>query len=109
MRFAEINLFGVYIAPISVMMLTAWLVVIALRLGLGLLEGDPIVGRIDLEQHLVLVHELVVCDRELDDSSGHLGRHRDDIGPHSAVARPRRTHVNLPSRQGEEGRNCDRT
>jgi hypothetical protein len=30
-RFAEINLFGVYIAPISVMMLTAWLVVIALR------------------------------------------------------------------------------
>ena len=31
MRFAEINLFGVYIAPISVMMLTAWLVVIALR------------------------------------------------------------------------------
>ena len=31
MRFGEINLFGVYIAPISVMMLTAWLVVIALR------------------------------------------------------------------------------
>jgi protein AaeX len=30
-RFAEINLFGVYVAPISVMMLTAWLVVIALR------------------------------------------------------------------------------
>ena len=30
MRFAEINLFGVYVAPISVMMLTAWLVVIAL-------------------------------------------------------------------------------
>ena len=31
MRFAEINLFGVYVAPISVMMLTAWLVLIALR------------------------------------------------------------------------------
>jgi hypothetical protein len=29
--FAEINLFGVYVAPISVMMLTAWLVLIALR------------------------------------------------------------------------------
>jgi hypothetical protein len=28
---AEINLFGVYVAPISVMMLTAWLVLIALR------------------------------------------------------------------------------
>ena len=31
MRFAEINLFGVYVAPISVMMLAAWLVLIALR------------------------------------------------------------------------------
>ena len=31
MRFAEVNLFGVYVAPISVMMLTAWFVVIALR------------------------------------------------------------------------------
>jgi protein AaeX len=29
--FAENNLFGVYVAPISVMMLTAWLVLIALR------------------------------------------------------------------------------
>lgn len=31
MRFTEINLFGVYVAPISVMMLTAWLVLIVLR------------------------------------------------------------------------------
>jgi hypothetical protein len=31
MRFAEINLFGVYVAPISVMMVAAWLVTIALR------------------------------------------------------------------------------
>ncbi|MEA2801414.1 MAG: hypothetical protein QOE49_1509 [Rhodospirillaceae bacterium] len=31
MRFTEINLFGVYVAPISVMMLAAWLVLIALR------------------------------------------------------------------------------
>jgi hypothetical protein len=30
-RFVEINLFGVYVAPISVMMLAAWLVLIALR------------------------------------------------------------------------------
>jgi hypothetical protein len=30
-RFAEFNLFGVYVAPVSVMMLTAWLVLIALR------------------------------------------------------------------------------
>ena len=31
MRFTEINLFGVYIAPISVMMVAAWLVTISLR------------------------------------------------------------------------------
>ena len=31
MRFAEINLLGVYIAPISLMMVGAWLVTIALR------------------------------------------------------------------------------
>jgi len=30
-RFAELNLFGVYLAPISVMMLAAWLVLMALR------------------------------------------------------------------------------
>jgi hypothetical protein len=30
-RFTELNLFGVYVAPISVMMLAAWLVLIALR------------------------------------------------------------------------------
>jgi protein AaeX len=31
MRFTEINLFGVYVAPISVMLVAAWLVTIALR------------------------------------------------------------------------------
>jgi hypothetical protein len=31
MRFAEINVFGVYVAPISLMMVAAWLVLIALR------------------------------------------------------------------------------
>ena len=31
MRFAEINLFGVYVAPISLMMVGAWFVTIALR------------------------------------------------------------------------------
>ena len=30
MRFAEINVFGVYVAPISLMMLATWLVIIAL-------------------------------------------------------------------------------
>lgn len=31
MRFAEVNLFGVYVAPISVMLVAAWFVTIALR------------------------------------------------------------------------------
>ena len=31
MKFFEINLFGVYVAPISLMMIAAWLVTIALR------------------------------------------------------------------------------
>jgi protein AaeX len=31
MKFAEVNLFGVYVAPMSVMMIAAWLVVVALR------------------------------------------------------------------------------
>jgi hypothetical protein len=31
MRFAEINLLGVYVAPVSAMMVAAWLMLIALR------------------------------------------------------------------------------
>ena len=31
MRFTEINLFGVYVAPISLMMVAAWMVTIGLR------------------------------------------------------------------------------
>ena len=31
MRFAEVDLFGVYVAPMLVMMAAAWLVLIALR------------------------------------------------------------------------------
>jgi hypothetical protein len=30
-RFAEINLFGIYVAPMSVMMVAAWVVTIGLR------------------------------------------------------------------------------
>jgi hypothetical protein len=32
-RFAEIDLFGVYVAPISLMMVAAWVVTISLRWG----------------------------------------------------------------------------
>ena len=31
MKFAEVNLFGVYVAPISLMMVAAWLAMMALR------------------------------------------------------------------------------
>jgi protein AaeX len=31
MRFTEVNLFGVYVAPISVMLVAAWVITIALR------------------------------------------------------------------------------
>jgi hypothetical protein len=31
MRFSEIDLFGVYVAPISLLMVAAWIVVIVLR------------------------------------------------------------------------------
>ena len=31
MRFTEINLFGVYVAPMSVMMIAAWVVTIGMR------------------------------------------------------------------------------
>ena len=31
MTFSEVNLFGVYVAPISVMMVATWVVLIALR------------------------------------------------------------------------------
>ena len=31
MRFTEINLFGVYVAPISLMLIAAWIVTIVLR------------------------------------------------------------------------------
>lgn len=31
MSFTEVNLFGVYVAPISVMMVAAWFITIALR------------------------------------------------------------------------------
>ena len=31
MRFTEINLFGVYVAPISLMMVAAWVITVSLR------------------------------------------------------------------------------
>jgi len=35
MRFTELNLFGVYVAPMSLMLVAAWVVTIALRRAAG--------------------------------------------------------------------------
>ena len=43
MRFAEIDLFGVYVAPISLLLVAAWLVTLALR---------RVAGRYDLLRHV---------------------------------------------------------
>jgi hypothetical protein len=82
---------------------------IALQLGLSALERNAIVGRFDFEQHVALMHVLIIRDWQLDDSSRHLGRYRDDIGPHCAIAGPGRGHINLPRAKDEQGRHCDRT
>ncbi len=43
MKFAEIDLFGVYVAPISLLMIAAWLVTMALR---------RVAGRFDLLRYV---------------------------------------------------------
>jgi hypothetical protein len=36
---------------------------------LGQIEGDLIVGRVDHQQQIAIVHELIVDDRQLDDAA----------------------------------------
>jgi hypothetical protein len=43
LRFVEIDLFGVYVAPISLLLVAAWLVTLALR---------RVAGRYDLLRHV---------------------------------------------------------
>ncbi len=43
MKFAEIDVFGVYVAPISLLLVAAWLVTMALR---------RVAGRYDLLRHV---------------------------------------------------------
>jgi len=44
MRFVEINVFGVYVAPISLMLVAAWMVTIALRRAADRLDSCPMSG-----------------------------------------------------------------
>ena len=66
-----------------------------LRIGLGLLHrrlhqahGDLEIGRVDRDQQVAFVDELVIDDGQFDDAAGDLRRYRDDVGAHRAVARP---------------------
>jgi protein AaeX len=43
LKFAEVDLFGVYVAPISLLMVAAWVVTIALR---------RVAGRFDMLRHV---------------------------------------------------------
>jgi Protein of unknown function (DUF1656) len=51
LKFAEIDLFGVYVAPISLLMVAAWLVTIALR---------RVAGRFDL-LHTSGIRRCCIC------------------------------------------------
>ena len=57
--------------------------------GVGLIHRRPIGARVDLEQQVARLDELVVLDRQLDEGPGDPGRDLDDIGAHLTVAGPR--------------------
>ena len=60
---------------------------------LGLTDGDRVVGRVDHHQQIALANVSVVHDVQLDDAPRDLRRHRDDIGAHGGIARPRCAHI----------------
>ena len=68
---------------------------------LGQIDRNPVVGRLDLQQQIAFVYELIVDDRQLDDAACDLRRHLHDVGSHGAIARPWRTHIGLPRRPAE--------
>ena len=76
---------------------------------LGLFECIDKAALIDLEQWLPFGHLLVVVNEDLADQAGDVGRHRDDVGAHAAVARPRLEHVIAPElpADGDRGGNDD--
>ena len=63
MNFSEVDLFGVYVAPISVMMVAAWVVLIALRRVasyFGLLRYVWHPARFVFSVYLILLSSLVL-------------------------------------------------
>ena len=73
-----------------------------LHCGLGLTDGDRVIGRVDDHQQIALVHVLVVNDWQLDDASSNLRCHCDDVGANGAVARPRCAHICIPHRTPQQ-------
>src|ERR1700722_10131821 len=50
-----------------------------IEIGLGLVAGDDVIARIDLQQHVARVDEDIVVDTVLDDITGDLRSDRDGI------------------------------
>ena len=71
---------------------------------LGLADTDLVIGRINDHQQIALVHVFIVNDRQLDNVTGDLRRHGDDIGTNGAVTRPGRAHIGIPHRPPQQGR-----
>jgi hypothetical protein len=85
-----------------------------LRVGFGLLDrrlveadGNLVVGRVDDQKQVALMHELIVLDRQLDDLPGDLRRHGHDIDAHRTVARPGCPHIGVPHSPAEHDSDRD--
>ena len=52
--------------------------------------------RIDREQQVAAMHQLVIVDIDLGHQAGDVRRQIDDVGTHAAIARPRRVFVVVP-------------
>jgi len=64
MRFTEINLFGVYVAPISLLMVVAWIVMVALRRladRFGLLRRVWHPSIFVFSVYMILLSSMVLC------------------------------------------------
>ncbi len=59
-----------------------------IELCLGLFERCLVGARVDLEEQIASLHELIVLDRQIDDGTRHAGRDLNHVGPHLPIARP---------------------
>ncbi|MNT15634.1 hypothetical protein D3C72_1506970 [compost metagenome] len=64
--------------------------------GLGLLDRNRVVGRVDAQQQVAHLHVLVVAHRHLNHQPGHIRGDVDHVGAHPAIAGPGGVHVVQP-------------